>query len=335
MSGASERAERLVADAFVWDMVYPLEPEAGNDIAALERWRRAGYDMISLTIAGDDQNIGEAFRRVAAARRAVLARPEALRLVHDAAEIVAARAEGRLAVGLHFEGTRCFERDLDVIEAFVRLGVRHTLLAFNSANSAGAGCAEKADGGLTAHGRRLVAEMQRVGMLLDLSHVGYRTSMDAIEASTRPVMFSHSNADAIAPSFRNLKDEQIRACAATGGVIGISASSAYLGDWAVRPETLFRHLDHIVALVGPEYVGLGLDVVIDAEAVTRIARSRPDQWPMATDPDWPGFRYLQPEQLPRLVEIMLDRGYGEAAIRAILGENHLRLCRAAWQGGPD
>lgn len=326
----SNRAAQLHAEALIWDMVYPLEPWAGNDLDALIRFKDHGYNVISLTIAGDDQNLSESFRRVAAARKAVLARADVFHLVQDLADVGIAHAAGKLAVGLHFEGTRCFERNLDVIEAFVRLGVRHTLLAFNAANSAGSGCAEKCDGGLTAFGRRIVAEMQRVGMLVDLSHVGRRTSLEAIEVSSRPVMFSHSNVNAIAPSFRNVTDEQIRACAATGGVIGISGSSTYLGDWDVKAETVFRHVDYIAQMVGHEHVALGLDVVIDAEKVTDWARTRPDEWPVVLDPEWPGFRYFQPEQLPHVVELMLAHGYSEDAVRAVLGRNHIRVCRAAW-----
>lgn len=321
----------LVADALVWDMVYPLEPSVGNDLDALDRWHATGFNVVSLTIAGDDQNAGEAFRRVAAARNIVLARSDQFHLIYDIRDVGVAKDAGKLGISFHFEGTRCFERDLNVIEAFVRLGVRHTLLAFNSANCAGSGCAEKTDGGLTAFGTRLVCEMQRVGMLVDLSHVGFKTSMDTIEASTRPVIFSHSNVDAVAQSFRNLRDEQIRGCAATGGVVGLSASSEYLGDWNVRPETFFRHLDYIVQMVGPRHVGLGLDVVIDAEAVTSVARSRPDQWPMALDASWRGFRYLQPEALPELVDLMLSHGYGEDAVRSILGKNFERVCLEAWK----
>ena len=327
---ASSKVQSLLSDALVWDMVYPLEPWAGNDLDSLARLKAAGYDMVSLTVAGDEHDIGQAFERVAAARAQIRARRDWLHLVEAIDDVAAAKAAGKLGVGLHFEGTRCFGRKIDTIEAFVRLGVRHSLLAFNSANSAGSGCAEPYDGGLTLFGRRLVSEMQRVGMLLDLSHVGFRTSMDAMEIASRPVMFSHSNVHALAPSFRNLRDEQIKACAATGGVIGLSGSSSYLGDEAVRPQSVVAHLDYLVQMVGPAHVGLGLDLVVDARKVSDYARARPDEWPMARDPDWPGFRYFPPEALPAVVELMIGHGYDDESVRAILGGNHHRLCAAAW-----
>jgi membrane dipeptidase len=325
-----DRAADLVKDALVWDNVWPLEPWAGNDWDKLPVFAGAGWNLISLTIAGDDQNLGQAFARVAAAHKRILSDPS-LVLVEKADDVLAAKAAGKLAVTLHFEGTNCFERDLSVIEPFFRLGVRHTLLAFNVSNSAGGGCAEASDGGLTKWGRSLIAEMERVGMMLDLSHVGARTSLEAMEAATRPVLFTHSNAASVQPHYRNLTDAQIRACAATGGLVGISGSSDYLGDLNASTEALFRHVDHVVQLVGVDHAGLGLDLVFDAEAVTSFARSRADEWPQAKDPNWPGFRYAQPAQLVDLVALMLERGYGDEDVRKFLGGNYLRLARAFWR----
>jgi len=324
------QARTLLADSLVWDNVWPLEPWVGNDLDKLARFQEAGYDVLSLTIAGDNHSAGEAFQRVAAVRRRLRELPGAV-LVESIKQIEEARAQGLLAVTLHFEGTRCFERNVDLVEAFYRLGVKHTLLAFNQANSAGGGCAEREDGGLTSFGRKLVAEMERVGMLLDLSHCGRRTSMQALQQATRPVVFSHSNVDKLYPHYRNLTDEMIRACAATGGMVGLSGSSMYLGDPAAKTAALFRHLDHVVQLVGAEHVGLGLDVVFEAQPLMDWMRTRPEEWPDTRDPNWPGVRYATPEQLPELVDLMLAAGYGEAAVRAVLGGNLLRICGAVWR----
>lgn len=97
-----------------------------------------------------------------------------------------------------------------MVEVFYALGIRHTLLAFNNANSAGGGCMEAEDGGLTAFGRKLVAEMERVGMLVDLSHTGHRTAMQVMEAATRPCLYTHSNSGAVFSHPRNVSDEEIR-----------------------------------------------------------------------------------------------------------------------------
>jgi len=328
---AAAEAARIHAEALVWDMVFPLEPWCGNDWDKLARFHRAGYDVLSVTLAGDNHSISEAVQRVAAARREVLGRPGELVQVESVDDIRRARAEKRLAVAFHFEGTRCFERNLDMIETFYRLGIRHTLLAFNQGNSVGGGCAERADGGLTNFGRLLVAEMERVGMLLDLSHTGRKTAMDALEIATRPAVFTHSNADAVAPHFRNLPDDLAKACAATGGLVGVSSSNEYLGVENSNPEAIFRHIDHYVQLLGPDHVGLGFDVVFDAVALSDWIRTRPDEWPGKDDPAWPGFTYALPEDAPRVTELMVRHGYDEVSIRKILGENYLRICDDVWK----
>jgi membrane dipeptidase len=325
------RAETLLKESVVWDNVWPLEPDCGNTFDSLKAHLDAGFNVVSITIAGDRHNVSDAMQRTAAARRAIRASPELFRLVESVADVATAKAENRLGVILHFEGTRCFERNLDMIEAFYRLGVRHTLLAFNVANSVGGGCTDPVDAGLTKFGRRVVQEMQDVGMILDLSHTGKRTSMDAMEMMKRPCIFSHSNAFRVTPHGRNIDDDQIRACASTGGLIGISGSSEYLGEQTCSVEALFRHVDYIASLVGPEHVGLGLDIVNDAAAVTSYCKSRPDEWPFAAAPDWEGFRYVPVTRVLELVEVMLQRGYDTKAVEGVLGANWVRVCTAVWR----
>lgn len=321
-------------EPLIWDNVWPVdlpgELELGNTWESLDRFRHAGFHVQSITLAGDNHNSAQALKLVAWARREIRMRADRLLLVEAVEDIARARQSGRLAVLLHFEGTRCFERNPDLVEAFFRLGVRHTIVAFNMANSAGGGCADPEDRGLTAYGRKLIREMERVGMVVDLSHTGRRTSLDVIEMAEKPVLFTHSNVDTLRPAFRNLTDEQIRGCARTGGVIGVSGSSEYLGDPACDTATLFRHLDHMVQIVGARHVGLGLDCVFKTEWLNDWARGRPEEWPMTADPAWPGFTYVKPEQLGELRETMARSGYSEANVAAILGGNLLRIYSEAW-----
>lgn len=331
------RAAALVRSALVWDNVFPINlpgaVELGNSWESLEAFREAGVDVVSITLAGDNHNVGQAFALCAWARRELREREDRMMLIRCIADIERARAGDRLGIILHFEGTRCFEREPAVVELFYEIGIRQALIAFNQQNSAGGGCADPRDGGLTPYGRRLVQEIQRVGMLLDLSHTGYRTSLDAIELASKPVVFSHSNAYALCPSFRNLKDDQIRACARSGGVVGVSGSSEYLGDPACASESIVRHIDYLAQVGGIDHVALGLDVVFEPEALSVWARGRPDEWPMTRDPNWPGFHYAQPAQLAEVAELMLQRSYSESDVRKVLGENLLRVCRAVWREG--
>lgn len=325
---------RLFHSSLVWDNVWPVDLKGGESVGnhweMLDRFARAGVGVLGVTLAGDNHNVSQAIELVAWARRFLRAHSDRYLLIESIADVTAAHASGILAVTLQFEGSRCFERNLDLVEVYYKLGVRQTILAFNNGNSVGGGCAERTDGGLTAFGRRFVKELQAIGMLVDLSHVGGRTSLDALELARKPMVFTHSNCFAIHPSFRNITDEQIKGCAATGGLVGISGSSEYLGDFSCCTETIFRHLDHIVQLVGPDHVGIGLDVVFDSTSLSNWARTRPDEWPMAANPEWPGFRYAQPEQLEMLTSLMLDNGYGTEAVLKILGGNYMRICGTAW-----
>jgi membrane dipeptidase len=111
----------------------------------------------------------------------------------------------------------------------------------------------------------------------------------------------------------------------------MSGSGEYMGDLACANESILRHIDHISEVAGPAHVALGLDLVFDAEALNAWIRARPDEWPQARDPAWPGFRYATPEQAPQLTELLLARGYAEADVRGILGENWARVCRRVWK----
>ena len=197
-------------DALLWDMVLPLAPSVGNDFDLIDRFRAAGHSYVSLTIAGDDCGLAEAIHRLAGARRAIHEAPT-LRLVESVDDVLAAKADGKLAVGLHLEGTECLERDLDALDIMYELGIRHAILAFNLNNSAAGGCADLADSGLTRLGLRLVDRMAELGMLLDLSHMGERSTFEAMDRFGMPCVFTHSNAKALHAHYRNLTDEQARA----------------------------------------------------------------------------------------------------------------------------
>lgn len=334
-SAHAERARQLLKSSVVWDNVWPVDlpghESVGNTWDQLDRFAAAGVTAIGLTLAGDNHNSAEALRLTAWGRSELRARDSKVMLAQSVADIVEAKRIGKLAVVLQFEGTRCFERDLNLIDAFYAMGVRQTLLAFNNANCTGSGCAEKVDGGLTSYGRRFIREAERVGMLIDLSHVGRQTSLDAFAMAQRPMVISHSNANAVHSSFRNVDDVQAAACADTGGLVAISGSSEYLGDTQCRTETLFRHLDHYVQRLGASHVGIGLDIVFKPEPLNRWARNRPEEWPMTQDPSWPGFSYAMPEQVVELVGLMLANGYPEAAVEDILGRNYLRVCSQVWR----
>jgi membrane dipeptidase len=166
-------------------------------------------------------------------------------------------------------------------------------------------------------------------MVVDCAHTGYRTAMETIEASASPVIVSHTNAQALCPHPRCVRDDQIDACAAKGGVLGITGLSAFLGGAGATPARLVDHIDHVADRVGPEHVGLGLDTVYDLETFEAFVARLPDRYP--ADAGYRDMQQLGLEAAPAITEELLRRRYGEKEIRGILGENWLRVCREVWR----
>ena len=326
----SDRAAAIYDAAVVWDMTLPwVEGYADADVT-LPRFRAAGIDAISLTVNDFPGSIGGTVRQIAKVKAHVAARSDQMTMIRTAEDIVAAKREGRLALTLNLQETNPLERSLEMVQAYYDLGVRHMLLAYNQKNFVGDGCAEPTDAGLSRFGARLVEEMNRVGMMVDGTHSGRRTTMEAMEIATKPFIFSHCCAAGVVEHYRNITDEQIKACAATGGVIGINGVGRFIDDKDATTESMFRHLDYIAALVGPAHVGIGLDYVRNAPRFWDTARAAPEAWPTIGGKPHEDHENAQPEQLLELTEMMLDRGYGEDDVRGILGANFLRLARAVW-----
>ena len=325
--GVCEAALALHRDALVWDMLLPWARMGRRELAerALERLHAGGVDHVSLTVGYDWDDPGAALRTLAAEHAWFRERADRYRVSTRVDDVHAARRDGCLSVGFHFQGCNPFGYEPALVQMFYRLGVSHALVAYNLRNPLGDGCQELHDSGLTRLGRLVVAEMNRVGMLVDVSHTGYRTSMDVFEASTAPVITSHSNPRALCDHTRNIPDDQARACAATGGVIGVVGFATVLGPDRDRagPELVVRHIDYLCELVGPAHVGLGIDYVYDQQHDSRSVWS----------PHFSGrpVAVLEPEQYPGLTEHMLARGYDQTTVRGILGENWARVAGEVWR----
>ncbi|MGH7267768.1 MAG: dipeptidase [Candidatus Rokuibacteriota bacterium] len=326
-----DQAAALHRDALVWDMTLPWEPGLPDWDGTLPRYRAAGVDFVSLTVNDHAGTLAGTMLHIAACKAQIRRRSDRMVLAATVDDILAAREAGQMALGFHFQETNPLEGSLELVQLYYDLGVRHMLLAYNRRNRVGDGCAERTDAGLSRFGVRLIEEMNRVGMLVDGSHTGYRTTMEAMEIGTAPFIFSHANAYSVVPHYRNVRDDQIEACARTGGVIGVNGLAPYLDDPEASTASIFRHVDHIASLVGPEHVGIGLDYEKDVDRFVTWTRANPEMWPQSEGKPRVDWNFAQPEQLPELTELMIRHGYPEAAIRGILGMNFLRVARQVWK----
>jgi membrane dipeptidase len=320
---------QLYERALIWDAHSGFAPSVGADLNALSQWRNAGVGFLSVNVGYDVMPWGDTLRTLAAFRRWIAASDD-YALVARARDIEAVHREGRMAVAFDIEGALAMGGALDMVPLYHDLGVRQMLLAYNRGNEAAGGCHDR-DVGLSQFGRQVVAEMNRVGMVVDCSHCSFRTTMDVMECSTAPVVFSHSNARSLSDHQRNIVDEQARACAATGGVVGLAGYQLFLGGGRPTVDKLADHIDYFCDLVGPAHVGLGLDfdwAPDDAESVALFATMR-DYWPAEQYPEGPAL-FLGPESLPELADVLVQRRYDERDVRAILGENFLRVASEVW-----
>lgn len=340
--GIDPAVNEMLGSCDVWDMTLPWIPMYW-DMEVLARYKRSGYTFVSATLQDWPPTFTGTQQCIKRFKDFAEAESDWLVFGSSITEIDRGRAQGKLVVGLNSQETRLIEEDVSKIEELFKIGVRHMLLAYNVRNLVADGCAEVADAGLSNFGRQVVKEMARVGMVVDCSHTGCRSSLEAIDLSERPVIFSHSNPAALCAHIRNITDEQIRACAARGGVIGVVGVGAFLGDVLARTETMFRHIDYIATLVGPEHVGLGTDYVgifpaqsypAAWQAIEAQGKSWPDPsnaWrdPTGTQIPFAESSCFRPEQLSELIEMMLRHGYSRDVIRGILGGNFRRVYVAA------
>jgi len=221
--------------------------------------------------------------------------------------------------------------------------VRAMQLTYNEQNQIGSGCCEKNGSGLTYFGRDAVAEMNRLGIVVDLSHCNDATTMDAIEVSSEPVTIAHANSRLISPTPRNKSDEIIKALAEKDGVIGttIFAPCVRLNKRGTIEDAL-ANIDHIVKLVGINHVGMGLDLarkfidegsVAEESVIKQWRPIRPDVFGSGSADVYPQYPIglEKHEDIPNLVQNLLSRGYSRADVKKILGENFMRLYERVWR----
>ena len=322
----SEQARKIHNHSLVWDThaCFRLDPNA--DLSELKRYRDSGVTFVSLNIGMDLNSFDNTMQVLARYRSYVSSHPDQYVLALTVEDIRKAKESGKLAVAFDLEGSDPLLGNLNMISLYYDLGVRQMLLAYNKDNRAAGGCME-GNIGLTDFGKDVIKEMNRVGMVVDVSHMGYRATMEAFEVSQAPVIFSHSNPNGLRQHARNISDEQIRACAQSGGVIGINGIGDFLGG--ISSELIVQNIEYVMNLAGPEHVGLGLDYVIDKQELIEYIETYPDIFPPEKIKDYLSF--VEPEQFPEFTELLCQKGYSEQIIRGILGGNFLRVAEQVWK----
>lgn len=314
----------------VWDnhACMPLRADE-SFLPQLDRFKRAGVNVVSLNAGFGHISWSEHIRMLSYMRRWIAGRPLEYRLLATVSDIHRCMQDGTLGVTFDIEGMSAVQDNPSMVQTFYELGVRWMLIAYNRNNAAGGGCLD-VDGGLTSVGRTLIDEMERVGMVLCLSHTGPNTASDAMAYSRNPVIFSHSNPAGDTRHARNISDELIRGCARSGGVIGLSGVGPYLGGNDQLIERLLRQIRYLINLVGPAHVGLGLDFVFDRVELDEYIRLNPSLLPAGLGSE-DGMAMLDPESFPMIVDALIQENLSDSDIQGILGANWMRVATRVWR----
>jgi len=322
----SKQAQQIHNRSLVWDThaCFPLNPN--SDLTELKRYSDNGVNFVSLNIGMDMDSFETVMQVLARFRSYIALHSDEYVLALTVKDILKAKETGKLAIAFDLEGSEPLLGNLNMISFYYDLGVRQMLLAYNKDNRASGGCMEGYIG-LTDFGKDVIREMNRVGMVVDVSHMGYRATMEAFEVSTKPVIFSHSNPKALREHARNISDEQIKACAKSGGVIGINGIGDFLTG--TSSEIFVQNIEYVLNLVGPEHVGIGLDYVIDKQELMDYINGHPDVFPPEKFNDY--LAMVEPEQIPEFTELLHQKGYSEQIISGILGGNFLRVAEQVWK----
>jgi membrane dipeptidase len=330
-------ADEIIRSSMVIDDLSGFEPNGSLPDDGFSVVSESGITVVSPTLGSvsPEDAFQSSVAEIAKTTTAVARYAGRMALIRNFSDLARVKQEGKLGVLINFQNTAAIGRELKNLDLFYDLGVRQIQLTFNWRNWVGDGCTERTQAGLSYFGVDVVKRMNELGMLVDVSHTGYQSTLDAIELSAKPIVFSHANCKALCDHPRNKTDEQIKALARKGGVMGLSFFNWFVSD---KPrstlEDLLDHFDHVSKLVGPEHIGIGSDFAVGG-------------WPgKEPDAEWESHRKLYSEKewktikgrfppyiddvnnaqrYHTLVRGLLKRGYSRTDIQGILGMNFFRL----------
>ncbi|MCB6185167.1 dipeptidase [Leeia sp. TBRC 13508] len=306
----------------------------------IAKWGRDVFEDMrkgGLTAANCTVSVWEGFQgtvdNIAKMKKMVAENADLLTLVRSTDDILESKANNKTGVILGFQNAHAFEDNIGYIEAFWDMGVRVVQLCYNTQNLVGTGCYER-DGGLSGFGREVIAEMNRLGMMVDLSHVGSKTSEEAILESKKPVCYSHCAPLGLKEHPRNKSDEELKFIADHGGFIGVTMFPPFLKRGIeATVDDYVEAMDYIINIVGEDCVGFGTDFTqgydkgfFDWLTHDKGRYRRLTSFGRIKNPE--GIETIG--ETPNLAEAMKRAGWNERKIQKVLGENWLRTFKDVW-----
>ena len=301
--------------------------------------RASGITAVNLTVSSAP-NVADTFRDVGYWERELQAHPDVLVKIYSVADLRRAKETRRLGLIYGFQNASMLEGDASNLDVFQRFGVRIIQITYNDRNLLGDGCLEPANAGLSRHGRDVVARMNELRMLVDLSHCGLQTTADGIATSSRPVAITHSGCRGVFDHPRSKTDDILRALANKGGVIGIYMMPFINAQGQPMAADLVKQIECAVKVCGEDHVGIGSDLSITPHVVNaeyeakhrRFVEGRKAHG-IAT-PREEDYMFVKDLNVPRRLEMIADhlqsRGHSAARIEKIIGANWLRLFGEVW-----
>ena len=339
----SRRAIDLVRESLVIDMLAPLVIDIDPGAWAKPLTAKAAAEFRASGITGFHNAYGVGGPNAYADVLAFMAgwqhfagrNPEVFALIGSVADLDRAKASGRAGVIMGIQNADHF-RKADDVAMFYKLGQRCSQLTYNSQNLIGSGSTERVDGGVSDFGAGIIKAMNDVGMLVDVSHSGDRTTLDAVAISPVPIAFTHSNCRAISGHPRTKTDEAIRALGAKGGVMGITGVRQFVSKTdPTNVGNIVDHIDHVVKLTGIEHVGIGSDADLNGyddmppDQYAKLKGAYKASYAFRDKIDVDGFDH--PRKVFDLTEELIRRRYSDANIKLVLGGNFRRLLGTTWK----
>jgi membrane dipeptidase len=342
----STRAVDVVKRSVVIDMLSPLiisfrkfsgwmqRPESVT-AADFQRYKDSGITVFHIAVG---VGAAQAMSFVSGWNSLIATHDEHLLRITRPADFDRAKHSGKIGILLGIQNADHFQNPNDV-STYHALGQRVSQLTYNSRNLIGNGSTERRDDGISDFGVRIIERMNQAGMAVDVSHCGDRTTLDAFEASRKPVLITHSNCRALVPNHPRCKtDEAIRAMAKSGGVMGITGVRMFVRDREPTTiEHLVDHYDHVARLAGIEHLGVGSDIDLDGyddlpeDELKQLKAAYKSSYGFREKTDIEGVDH--PQRMFDLVEALIRRKYTDAHIEAILGGNFRRVLSQIWSAG--